>query len=170
MIDGLSAGALLRAARVRAGLSQSELARRADVAQSVVSVYESGRRQPSLPKLAALIEATGCALDIRIAEGTPDSTQGLAERIRLHAEEVKSVASSYGVLVLGIFGSVARGDGRPDSDIDLLVDVPPGVGLFSLGRLEEELRQLLGAEIDLVPVAGLKPRVAESITSDLVAL
>ena len=44
-----SAGVLLRRARVRAGLTQQELAERAGVAQSVISVYESGQRQPSVP-------------------------------------------------------------------------------------------------------------------------
>jgi transcriptional regulator with XRE-family HTH domain len=56
---GDSAGALLRRARRLAGLTQAELAARAGVTQSVVSAYESGHRQPALPTLAALIEATG---------------------------------------------------------------------------------------------------------------
>ena len=51
-----SAGALLRTARSRAGLSQAELAARAGVTQSVISVYESGHRQPALSTLAALVE------------------------------------------------------------------------------------------------------------------
>ncbi|MDP9397101.1 MAG: helix-turn-helix transcriptional regulator, partial [Actinomycetota bacterium] len=49
-----AAAALLREARERAGLSQLELGRRAGVAQSVISAYESGRRQPALPTLAGL--------------------------------------------------------------------------------------------------------------------
>lgn len=57
-----SAGELLRKARKQAGLSQAELAQRAGVTQSVVSAYESGARQPSLPTLARLVEATGLAL------------------------------------------------------------------------------------------------------------
>src|SRR5450432_1911552 len=61
-----SAGALLRTARARAGLSQAELAARAGVTQSVISVYESGRRQPALSTLAALVEATGSRLEIRV--------------------------------------------------------------------------------------------------------
>ena len=55
----LTAGSLLRQARQRAGLSQVELAAKAGVTQSVISAYESGHRQPSLPTLAALIEAAG---------------------------------------------------------------------------------------------------------------
>jgi transcriptional regulator with XRE-family HTH domain len=51
-----TAAALLRDARLRAGLSQAELGRRAGVTQSVVSAYESGARQPSVPTLARLVE------------------------------------------------------------------------------------------------------------------
>src|SRR5215472_17144802 len=58
------AGALLRQARKRAGLSQVELAARADVAQSVISAYESGQRQPSVPLLARLIDAAGFELTL----------------------------------------------------------------------------------------------------------
>jgi transcriptional regulator with XRE-family HTH domain len=71
-----SAGALLRDARTRAGLSQTELARLAGVAQSVVSAYESGRRQPSLSTLARLVAATGSELEITLVPSIPsDATQ-----------------------------------------------------------------------------------------------
>jgi uncharacterized protein len=69
-----------------------------------------------------------------------------------------------------MFGSAARGDDRLGSDVDLLLDIPEGVGLFALGRLEGELRELLGAEIDLVPAAGLKARVRKNVFADLVPL
>jgi transcriptional regulator with XRE-family HTH domain len=58
------AGALIRQARRDAGMSQVELAARAGVTQSVVSTHESGHRQPSLPTLAALIQADGYELVI----------------------------------------------------------------------------------------------------------
>jgi len=58
--------ALLRQARKRAGLSQVELAARAGLTQSVISAYESGQRQPSIPALARLIEAAGFDLTLRL--------------------------------------------------------------------------------------------------------
>jgi transcriptional regulator with XRE-family HTH domain len=61
-----SAGSVLREARRRAGLSQVELARRAGVTQSVVSAYESGARQPSVPTLARLVGATGFELELQL--------------------------------------------------------------------------------------------------------
>ena len=66
-----TAGSLLRRARVGAGMSQAELAFRAGVAQSVISAYEAGRRQPSLPTLAKLIEAAGCNLVVDIQRQPP---------------------------------------------------------------------------------------------------
>lgn len=60
------AGSLLRDARGRAGLSQSELGRRAGVARSVISAYEAGARQPALPTLAKLIRAAGFELDLKL--------------------------------------------------------------------------------------------------------
>jgi len=52
---------------------------------------------------------------------------------------------------LRVFGSVARGEDRPDSDVDLPTDFPPGLSLFGLGRLEADLEGILGARIDLIP-------------------
>jgi transcriptional regulator with XRE-family HTH domain len=59
------AGALLREARARAGLSQAELARRAGVSRSVLSVYEAGRREPGSEALARILAAAGYRLDLR---------------------------------------------------------------------------------------------------------
>jgi uncharacterized protein len=70
------AGGLLRRARVGAGLSQAELAFRAGIAQSVISAYEAGRRQPSLPTLARLIDAAGCDLVVDIQRQPPQLSTG----------------------------------------------------------------------------------------------
>ena len=169
-----SAGSLLREARHRAGLTQAEVARRAGVTQSVVSAYESGSRQPSVPALLKLLSATGHSLDASLVrvlsdEALPMSGR-LGRRVRLKQQEIKAVANSYGIRDVRVFGSVARGDERPDSDVDLLVDLPDTVGLFTLGRLRQELEDLVGAPIDLVPTSGLKPGVRASLAADLVVL
>jgi len=64
-------GTLLRDARRRCGLTQAELARRAGVTQSVISAYESGARQPSLPTLARLVAAIGLELAIGVRKPVP---------------------------------------------------------------------------------------------------
>jgi uncharacterized protein len=63
-MEPATAGALLRQARKRAVLSQVDLAARAGVTQSVISAYESGQRQPSLPVLARLVDAAGFELTL----------------------------------------------------------------------------------------------------------
>lgn len=161
----------MREARTRAGLSQAELAARAGVAQSVISVYESGRRQPALATLAALVEATGFDLDVRLRRrGFARLTGPLGVRLRRHRGEVLRVARAAGVSVRGVFGSVARGEDGPDSDVDLLVDLPSGMGLFGLARVQERLQQILDAPVELIPAADLKPGVRPAVLAELVPL
>lgn len=69
-----------------------------------------------------------------------------------------------------MFGSVARGEDRPDSDVDLLADLPPGLSLFGLGRVEADLEAILGCRVDLIPAGDLKPGVRARVERDLVAL
>jgi uncharacterized protein len=54
--------------------------------------------------------------------------------------------------------------------VDLLADLPPGMSLFGLARLQAELEGIVGARVDLVPAADLKPEVRERASRDLVAL
>jgi predicted nucleotidyltransferase/DNA-binding XRE family transcriptional regulator len=167
------AGALLRQARKRAGLSQVELAARAGVTQSVISAYESGHRQPSIPALARLIGAAGfeLALGLRRQPGRLRRLSGpVGRRVRRHREDLIAAAAAYGVKNLRVFGSVARGEDRPGSDVDLLADLPPGLSLFGLGRVEADLEAILGTRVDLIPAADLKPGVRERVEHDLVAL
>ncbi|MDA8045004.1 MAG: helix-turn-helix domain-containing protein [Actinomycetota bacterium] len=167
-----TAALLLREARLRAGLSQVELGRRAGVTQSVVSAYESGARQPSVPMLARLVAATGLDLDMRLSDpSTPEPTSGvLGQRVRQHRVELAAVLASYRLGNPRVFGSVARGEEGPDSDVDLLVDVPEGVGLVGLGRCQAEVERLLGARVDLVPAADLKAGVAAKVLAEAVTL
>lgn len=169
----MKAASLLREARTSAGLSQAELARRAGVTQSVVSVYESGRRQPSVATLAALVAATGYELDLSIGkprQGVQRLTGPVGRRLRRRRSQVLELAQRHGVRVLGVFGSVARGEDRPDSDIDLLVELPEGMGLFAVARVQNELEELLGSPVDLIPESGLKAGVRPSVEADLVRL
>jgi predicted nucleotidyltransferase/DNA-binding XRE family transcriptional regulator len=167
------AGSLLREARTAAGLSQAELADRAGVTQSVISVYESGHRQPSIPTLAGLIAATGFELDLSVGkprQGVQLLTGPVGRRLRRRRAAVLELAARHGVRVLGVFGSVARGEDRSDSDVDLLVELPDDMGLFAVARVQNELEQLLRAPVDLVPESSLKPGVRPSVEADLVRL
>ena len=164
---------MLRRARSQAGMSQAELATRAGVAQSVISAYEAGRRQPALSTLARLIEAAGYDLvvDIRRKPRRLSRLSGpVGRKVRRKRHELVAAAAAHDVTNLRVFGSVARGEDRPDSDLDLLADLPPGMGLLGLGRVQADLEAILGSRVDLVPAGDLKPGVSARAQRDLVAL
>lgn len=167
-------GRLLGEARSRAGLSQSELARRAGVAQSVISEYEAGKRQPALPTLSKLIAATGHQLTMGL-ERTDSDVRGLpntalGRRLRQHRRALLDAVVAAGGRNLRVFGSVARGEDGPSSDVDLLVDLPEGVGLFALLELEGTLERILKVKVDLAPESSLKPRVRAEALADAITL
>jgi uncharacterized protein len=171
--DKLAAGALIRRARKRDGLSQAELAAKAGVTQSVISAYESGHRQPSVAALAALTDAAGYDLELSLRR-QPQRLRQLSgpvgRRLRRRRRDLIAAAEAHGVRNLRVFGSVARGEDRPDSDADILADLPAGLSLFGLARVEAELETILGSRVDLIPAADLKPGVRERIEQDLIAL
>lgn len=169
-----TAGALLREARQRARLSQSDLARRAGVAQSVISMYESDRREPGLHTLTKLVEATGHKLSLELTP--PDQDQlglpgtPLGRRLRRHRRAVTKTLAQAGAHNPRVFGSVARAEDSDGSDIDILVDLDDTVGLVTLAKLTRELTELLGTHVDVVPTATLKPGVRERVLAEAIAL
>ena len=157
------AGAFLLAARQKSGLSQTELARRANVAQSVISAYESGRREPGLSTLSRLVAATGQRLTVGLETGEPD-VRGLPDtrlgrRLRQRRAAMIAAAERHGASNLRVFGGVARGEDRHDSDVHLLVDIAPSAGLAALAALESELTSIFQGGVVLATVDGLNPRV-----------
>jgi predicted nucleotidyltransferase len=78
------------------------------------------------------------------------------------------VCRRYGVKELSLFGSAVRGEMRPESDIDIMVEFEPGarVGLVKFESLVEELAALSGRRVDLVTKRGLKPWVRPEVLKD----
>ena len=83
---------------------------------------------------------------------------------------LRQVAERRGFTDLAMFGSAARGDDRPDSDIDLLVMPPSGADLFDMAGLEDAFESVLGRGVDLVSYRGLDPRRDRDILRDRVPL
>ena len=86
--------------------------------------------------------------------------------LRQHERELKAA----GVVRLSVFGSTARGDRRPDSDIDLLAafDDSMRISLLDMAGVEIQLSEMLGHQVDLVEEGTLKPRVQQSIQTEAV--
>ena len=96
----------------------------------------------------------------------PDETLTLALRRML-----PNLRDKYGVGRLWIVGSGARGDHRPDSDLDLMVEFERrGISLFGFAGQEIEIEDALGIRVDLVEVGAAKPRVLRELERDKVAL
>lgn len=90
--------------------------------------------------------------------------------LRSRRSEILRVAQARGASRVRVFGSVARGDATEASDIDFLVDLDSDRGLFDLGGLLMDLRDLLSHDVDVVTEAGLRPRVAERVLANAIEL
>ena len=101
----------------------------------------------------------------------PDVLGGpLGAVVRARRAELLAIAARHGLSNVRVFGSVARGDDGPDSDVDLLVDLPAGMGLFGFGRAASDFEDLLQVSVDLVPARSLKPRVRPEVEAEAVPL
>ncbi|ACZ30557.1 transcriptional regulator, XRE family [Xylanimonas cellulosilytica DSM 15894] len=130
----------IRHARERAGLSQAELARRAGIAPSNLSAIESGTRPASAAMVNRLLDAMGRP----------------SVALREHRDEVMATIERLGGSDPRVFGSVARGEDGPGSDIDLLVRAVPG-RTWDFVTLPRVLSDLLGVQVDVIAESGLRP-------------
>jgi predicted nucleotidyltransferase len=87
-----------------------------------------------------------------------------------HRDEILRVAKQHGLTNVRVFGSVARGDDGPTSDIDLMADLPSGMGLIGLSKASTELSDVLGVQVDLVPARSLKANVRPHALRDAMPL
>ncbi|WP_278236051.1 nucleotidyltransferase domain-containing protein [Isoptericola sp. AK164] len=119
-----------------------------------------GRSQPEVKRLLGRAVASEA---VALTEAGGSSM--LDAVLRQHRDDVVDAAARRGVRHLRVFGSVASGEDGPESDVDLLVDVDDGVGLFALGALEAELSAILGRPVDIVPEQSLRPAVRASVVA-----
>ena len=88
--------------------------------------------------------------------------------MQVDGSSLAEVCRRYGVKELSLFGSAVRGETRPESDIDIMVEFEPGVriGLIKFESLVEELELLAGKKVDLVTKRGLKPWIRPQVLKD----
>ena len=108
---------------------------------------------------------------LNISEPTAATLQ-LRAALRRQASRVAELLRQYGATNPRLFGSVARGDAREDSDLDLLVDLSPGAGneLLRVAGLAEELTEALGVRVDVVAATPLRDKVSAKALADAVAV
>jgi predicted nucleotidyltransferase len=127
-------GVQLREARRRLGLSQRALAERSDVHQPTIAAIETGRRSPS-DHVRAQLEG---ALRVRPSVALASHRRAVIDAIERH----------HGTAAM-VFGSVARGDDTPDSDLDLIVTFPEGADLLDVMDLTDEIEAIIGVRVDI---------------------
>jgi len=95
----------------------------------------------------------------------------LLDQLRQHKDTIAALGQRYGARRIRVFGSVARGEEQPGSDVDLLVDFDPGYDLFAQRLpLAESLTELLHRPVDLVPEHELNRHLRSSILQEAVDL
>jgi len=80
---------------------------------------------------------------------------------------LRSACHAKNVAMLGIFGSVARGEDTPNSDIDLLVRLSKPVGFVEFIALEDTFKEILGRNVDLATESSLHPLIRKNVLADL---
>ena len=92
----------------------------------------------------------------------------MGRTLQLDADQLTALCRRYRVRELSVFGSAARGELRPDSDIDLLVEFLPDaeIDLVDYAGFMLDLANLLGRKVDLVSKKGLKPIIRASVLKE----
>lgn len=94
----------------------------------------------------------------------------IEELKKIIASEKDDIRRNYRAEIKAVFGSYARGDFHPDSDMDLLVDVDPGATLLDLVGLQQYLADRLGCKVDVVTRRALREELRDAILSEAVYL
>jgi len=95
---------------------------------------------------------------------------GLSKLLEEKRSDIMRIAARYGARDIRIFGSAARGQLRPGSDIDVLVSLDPGRTLLDLVAIKQDLEDLLGREIHVVTEAAISPYIRERALKEAVSL
>lgn len=103
----------------------------------------------------------------------PEPRRSTSERgaiLEVLRSELPQLCREYAISKLGVFGSYARGEQSRRSDLDLLVEFDRVPSLLQLVRMERELGERLGVEVDLVMRSALKPSIVPQVLQNLVSV
>lgn len=171
--------AMIHRTRASADLSQAELAERAGTSQPALARYETGAALPTLPTLERLLLACGRRLQLHTVRVTGPSAPitsvrgqigPRARELRQRRRRLLDAARERGVRKVRVFGSLARGEEVPASDVDLLVDLEQGRTLLDLVAFRREAEQILRARVDVATPDMLKERIRAEVEAEAVPL
>jgi predicted nucleotidyltransferase/DNA-binding XRE family transcriptional regulator len=159
----MKVGDLIRDARLRAKLSQAALADRAETSQPAIARYEAGATSPSLSTLERILAASNSSLVLSAPQKRRRARQASSGRrlalIRGLRDRLQATAGRHGIRNLRVFGSVAREEDTPESDVDFLVDLDPERTLLDVIGFQQEAEDILGTGVDVAVPRMMKGRV-----------
>lgn len=123
------------------GLTQSAASKLARISQSNWSAHESDTRPLTDPMLARLSSSIGFRPSIAAT---------------VHRDRIREICAAHGACEPRLFGSVAKGKDTVESDLDILVAASPGMTMFDIVALEEELEALFGVPVDVVTEGAVR--------------
>ena len=92
------------------------------------------------------------------------------ELLQQKRDDIRRIATKHGACNLRVFGSVARGEARPDSDIDLLIEKGPTTSSWFPAGLVLELEEMLGRRVEIVTEKALTPYLRDRVLSEAIPL
>lgn len=98
------------------------------------------------------------------------ATRPLRDLVDAHRDEIKAIVARHHGQSVALFGSVARGDERPDSDIDFLVELAPDARPFEILAIGAALEEALGVKVDVGTSTSLRPRLRDEVLAEAVPL
>jgi uncharacterized protein len=161
--------AALRGARDRAGLTQRELAQRANTSQAAIARYETGAAVPSIGTLRRILAAAEHDLTLSVTSRRRAFTGPVGSEVEKHRSRLQRILEQYAASRPRVFGSVARGEDRDGSDLDLLVHIERPDYIL-LEELRAALEEELGRPVDLAIESLLRDEVRERSFSEAVPL
>jgi predicted nucleotidyltransferase/DNA-binding XRE family transcriptional regulator len=166
-------------ARLRAGLSQAELAKKAGTSQPALARYETGVALPTIPTLERLLRGCGERLELVTApaEKRPMSASSVRGQLGHRARQLRGrrrllldSARAHGVRRVRVFGSIAREEAGAAGDIDLLVELAPGRTLLDLIGFRDQAAKILGSPVDAATPDMLKDHIRAEVLAEAVPL
>lgn len=97
-------------------------------------------------------------------------TSKMDDLIENNRSNIMALAKANGVRNVRVFGSMARNDAKPDSDLDLLVDIESGKSGLALGGFLSDVSELLRRKVDVVTEKSLHPKIREKVLHEAIAL
>jgi hypothetical protein len=149
------------------GLSRRALAQRAGLRPETLSRIAS-RGTCDFSTLERLAAAIGLRLGLH--DASPPAAGSGRDAVLRRQGLIRTLAKAHGARSVELFGSAARGEDRPGSDLDFVVELESGRSLLDLIGLAEDLQEVFGRKVEVVTRAGMKPRVRAAAQRDAVRI